>query len=137
MGDVHLKDGILTAEPDRLTTTGTNAPPDTPHGGCGCTCGSPMAMAEMIFESGAVDETAIIQGNDNDADPAQYEPHYHLIYSPDQVQIYEAIMQNTEEEVTTTLLLAAGYVKDNRLLPSGFPVDNPPRHRPLWRRRER
>ena len=34
--------------------------------------------------------------------------------------IYESIMQNTEEEVTYTLLRAASYVKDNRLLPAGF-----------------
>jgi hypothetical protein len=36
------------------------------------------------------------------------------------VQIYEAIMRNTEEHVTTALLEAAEYVKDNRLLPAGF-----------------
>ncbi len=80
----------------------------------------------MIFESGAVDELGFIQGNDNDTDAALYEPHYQVIDSPDQVQIYETIMHTTENEVTTTLLLAAGYLKDNRLLPSGFPLDDPP-----------
>ncbi|MBN2045381.1 MAG: hypothetical protein JW757_10205 [Anaerolineales bacterium] len=80
----------------------------------------------VIFESGAVDERGFIEGNDNDIDAALYEPHYQLIDSPDQVQIYEAIMHNTENEVTTTLLRAAGYLKDNRLLPQGFPLENPP-----------
>jgi hypothetical protein len=80
----------------------------------------------VIFESGAVDELGFIQGNDNDLDAALYEPHYQVIDSPDQVQIYEGIMQTTEMEVTTTLLRAASYVKDNRLLPSGFPLENPP-----------
>jgi hypothetical protein len=36
------------------------------------------------------------------------------------VQIYESIMRDSEGGVTTALLRGAGYVKDNRLLPSGF-----------------
>ncbi len=62
-------------------------------------------------------------GNDNDADPAAYEPHYATIDDAEQVQIYESIMGNTDGEVTTTLLRGAGYLKDNRLLPSGFDKD--------------
>jgi len=38
----------------------------------------------------------------------------------DQVQIYEDIMQDQAGLVTTGLLHAVGYLKDNRLLPSGF-----------------
>lgn len=74
----------------------------------------------ILFESGAVGSDGSIVGNDNDADPAAYEPHYRAVVSPDQVQIYEAILQNTEGGVTTALLRASRYVKDNRLLPSGF-----------------
>jgi hypothetical protein len=59
-------------------------------------------------------------GNDNDADAAAYEPHYTEINSPDQVQIYEAILEDVGGNVTTGLLAAKGYRKDNRLLPSGF-----------------
>jgi hypothetical protein len=73
-----------------------------------------------LFESGAVGPDGSIVGNDNDADPGAYEPHYRTIDSPDQVQIYEPILQDTEGGVTTALLRASGYVKDNRLLPSGF-----------------
>jgi len=36
------------------------------------------------------------------------------------VQIYEDIMQDQEGHVTTGLLTGVGYIKDNRLLPSGF-----------------
>ena len=36
------------------------------------------------------------------------------------MQIYEAIIHDTENEPTTVLLFGSGYIKDNRLLPSGF-----------------
>lgn len=78
------------------------------------------ASGQVVFESGAAQPDGSIVGNDNDADPASYEPHYLMIDAGDQVQIYEPIMGNTEGEVTTTLLRGAGYLKDNRLLPSGF-----------------
>jgi hypothetical protein len=74
----------------------------------------------IVFESGAVNPDGSIAGNDNDADPARYEPHYQAITDSDQVQIYESIMGDSEGSVTTTLLRGAGYLKDNRLLPSGF-----------------
>jgi hypothetical protein len=78
------------------------------------------ADRHAIFESGAVSPDGSIFGNDNDADPSSYEPHYLMIDSQDQVQIYESIMQTPEGDVTTTLLRGAQYVKDNRLLPLGF-----------------
>ena len=74
----------------------------------------------IIFESGAYESNGFILGNDNDEDDALFEPHYAEITSQDQVQIYESIMQNDQGEATTALLLAASYIKDNRLLPSGF-----------------
>lgn len=73
-----------------------------------------------VFESGALNPDGSIQGNDNDADPARFEQHYREITSSDQVQIYEPILADSEGHVTTGLLSAVGYIKDNRLLPSGF-----------------
>jgi hypothetical protein len=73
-----------------------------------------------IFESGALNADGSIVGNDNDSDPTKYEPHYREIRSPDQVQIYEAILGDNEGRVTTGLLFATGYLKDNRILPKGF-----------------
>jgi hypothetical protein len=84
------------------------------------------ADGKVVFESGAVSAEGAIQGNDNDADPASYEPHYQVLSSPDQVQIYETILGNTDDEVTTTLLRASQYLKDNRLLPAGFDKDGAP-----------
>ena len=75
---------------------------------------------QTIFESGGVNPDGSIQGNDNDADPARFEPHYHEITSSDQVQIYESILKDPAGHVTTGLLSAVGYLKDNRLLPHGF-----------------
>jgi len=66
---------------------------------------------QVVFESGAMEPDGSIVGNDNDADAAAYEPHYGTIVSPDQVQIYEPILQDTEGNVTTALLRASGYVK--------------------------
>ncbi|HSW50687.1 MAG TPA: hypothetical protein VLH09_10960 [Bryobacteraceae bacterium] len=74
----------------------------------------------MVFESGAVNAAGAIEGNDNDADAARFEPHYTEIRSPDQVQIYEAVLGDIAKRVTTGLLTAVSYLKDNRLLPAGF-----------------
>jgi hypothetical protein len=73
-----------------------------------------------VFESGRLESNGSILGNDNDADPERYESHYAEISSPDQVQIYEAIMAGPDDEVTTGLLTAVRYLKDNRLPPDGF-----------------
>jgi hypothetical protein len=78
------------------------------------------ATGGLVFESGASNPDGSILGNDNDEQPAAFEPHYNVITEPGQVQIYEAIMTDTNGEVTTALLSGAGYVKDNRLLPEGF-----------------
>jgi hypothetical protein len=74
----------------------------------------------VIFESGAIDRRGSIAGNDNDADADRFEPHYEEISRPDQVQIYEATMGDAQGRVTTGLLTALTYLKDNRLLPRGF-----------------
>jgi hypothetical protein len=73
-----------------------------------------------VFESGALKPDGSIAGNDNDADPLRYEPHYREITEPDQVQIYESILKGQQGQVTTGLLEAIGYLKDNRVLPTGF-----------------
>jgi len=78
------------------------------------------ANGTRVFESGALQPDGSIQGNDNDADPARFEPHYREIRSSDQVQIFESILGDQAGRVTTGLLSAVGYLKDNRLLPHGF-----------------
>jgi hypothetical protein len=78
------------------------------------------SSARIVFESGALNRDGSIQGNVNDVDPTRFEPHHREITSPDQVEIYEPILGDPEGHVTTGLITAVGYLKDNRLLPSGF-----------------
>jgi hypothetical protein len=78
------------------------------------------AANRIVFESGALNANGSIAGNDNDADAARFERHYTEIAQPDQVQIYEDIMVGADDRVTTGLLTAVRFIKDNRLLPAGF-----------------
>lgn len=78
------------------------------------------ARGRTVFESGRVNGDGSVTGVDSDLNQATFEPHHELITSEDQVQVYEAVMQNYEGGVTYTLLRAAEMLKDNRLLPAGF-----------------
>jgi hypothetical protein len=78
------------------------------------------ADGRLLFSSGGVEPNGAIAGNDNDQDSARFEPHYREIRSPGEVQIYEAIMGNETGSVTTGLLSAVTYLKDNRVMPRGF-----------------
>ncbi len=73
-----------------------------------------------VFESGRFEADGSIAGNDNDADGTRFEPHYDEIRRPDEVQIYEPILGTSGGKVTTVLLSASQYLKDNRVLPAGF-----------------
>ncbi|MFN2444390.1 MAG: hypothetical protein ABR606_02180 [Vicinamibacterales bacterium] len=73
-----------------------------------------------VFQSGGVSASGLIEGNDNDADATQFEPHYAEIRRADEVQIYESMMVDSAGAVTTGQLKSVRYIKDNRLLPRGF-----------------
>ncbi|MDH5257422.1 MAG: cytochrome c family protein, partial [Gammaproteobacteria bacterium] len=76
-----------------------------------------------VFESGKMNSNGSIVGVDSDSNKVNHEPHFDTITSNQQVQVYESIMQNTNSEITYTLLNGASYKKDNRLLPAGFNLD--------------
>ena len=78
------------------------------------------AGGRVLFSSGALRADGSIEGNDNDRDPLAFEPHHRVVETPDDVQIYESIMLDARGRVTTGLLSAVRYGKDNRLLPRGF-----------------
>lgn len=75
---------------------------------------------EVIFLSGALDENHQIIDEDEN-----FEPHYTMINREDQVQIYQTVMANVENQVTTTLMHADHPLKDNRLPPIGFSTEHP------------
>jgi hypothetical protein len=81
----------------------------------------------VVFESGGVDDSGAIRGNDHDADPRRYEPHHERITEADQVQIFEPVLGDVAGAPTTGLLTATQYLKDNRLLPRGFDKATAPR----------
>lgn len=74
----------------------------------------------VIFESGKTNADGSIVGVDADRNQRRYEPHYEELTGPEQVQVYEAIMVDTDNQVNYTLLRAASLVKDNRIPPAGF-----------------
>jgi hypothetical protein len=80
----------------------------------------------VAFESGAFRPDGSIEGNDNDASADRHEPHYTRIERPDQVQIYESVLEDADGRVTTGLLTGVAYTKDNRLLPDGFDKGSAP-----------
>jgi hypothetical protein len=70
---------------------------------------------DTLFASGLLDEDYNIVNRD-----ADYERHFDLIKSEDQVQIYEMVMGDVNGDPTTTLERASFPLKDNRLVPVGF-----------------
>jgi hypothetical protein len=78
------------------------------------------ADGHVVFESGKLNADGSIVGNANDADPARYSPHYTRITHADEVEIFEPILGDSQGHVTTGLVAATQYLKDNRILPEGF-----------------
>ena len=77
-------------------------------------------LNQVVFESGKINADGSVVGVNADEQSDAFEPHYDLITSADQVQVYEAIMGNNLGDVTYTLLRGKEYLKDNRILPLGF-----------------
>jgi len=78
------------------------------------------SMGQRIFQSGGLLPDGRVMGDDHDDDPMKFEPHYEVITSPDQVQVYQAVMADESAEPTTALMRADHWIKDNRILPQGF-----------------
>ena len=118
--DVRVREGRLTAEVEVTNLAGHKLPTAYPSRRSWLHVTVLNRRGETVFESGRFREDGSIAGNDNDVNADRYEPHYRTISSEEEVQIYEAIMTGPDGEVTTGLLTATQFVKDNRILPRGF-----------------
>jgi hypothetical protein len=116
----EIADGILTADVSVENFAGHKLPTAYPSRRVWIELQVKDTSGRTVFWSGAPLADGSIAGNDNDADGRRYEPHHLEISSPDDVQIYETILEGPDGSVTTGLLTATAYRKDNRLLPDGF-----------------
>ena len=116
----RLADGMLSAVVSVRNLTGHKLPTGYPSRRVWLHVVVRDREGKTVFESGALASSGRIAGNDNDEDAARFEPHHVEIRTSNDVQIYESIMATPEGAVTTGLLRATQFVKDNRLLPEGF-----------------
>lgn len=117
---VELADGKLHADVFVENLTGHKLPTAYPSRRAWLHFVVQDRTGRTVFESGALKPDGAIEGDINDLDPLRYEPHFREITTPDQVEIYETILHDPENHVTTGLVSTVGYLKDNRLLPAGF-----------------
>lgn len=120
LGDLVVEDDRLSAEVTVTNLAGHKLPTAYPSRRAWLHVSVRDAAGGTVFESGAHATDGHILGNDNDEDPARFEPHYAVIERADQVQIYEGILADAHGDVTTGLIRAVRYAKDNRVLPRGF-----------------
>ncbi len=72
-------------------------------------------FGDTIFISGKTDDTFEVIGHNSD-----YEPHYDIIRAEDEIQIYEMVVADANDNVTTVLVRGEYAFKDNRIPPLGF-----------------
>lgn len=74
---------------------------------------------DTLFVSGNVDENyELVAQNET------YEPHYQIINSEDQAQIYELVFADVNGDVSTVLVRGDHAIKDNRIPPQGFSTEH-------------
>jgi len=120
IGELRIEDGVLRAEVAVKNLAGHKLPTAYPSRRAWIHLTVLDRHGDPVFESGRMNPDGSIIGNDNDADGTRFEPHYAEIRDPGEVQVYEAILGAPGDKVTTVLLAATHYLKDNRILPLGF-----------------
>ncbi len=111
---VGLQDSVLTIDVELVNLSGHKFPSGYPARRAWLHVLVKTSDGRTVFESGAYDANGKIIGE------GDFTPHFDRITSPEQVQIYEAVMQDVNGDITHTLLRAASYKKDNRIPPPGF-----------------
>ncbi len=82
---------------------------------------------ETIWGSGRTNSVGVILGVDKEPlkteflpSKEDYQKHHSIITQQDQVQIYEELNLNAQDEFTTSFIHRVTPIKDNRLLPKGW-----------------
>lgn len=83
------------------------------------------ASGATVWTSGGYDIAGRITGPDGMPLPSELAggpqmPHFDVVSSEDEVQIYEAVLGDVAGAPTYLLMRGAGFTKDNRLLPQGW-----------------
>jgi cytochrome c551/c552 len=120
LGEIQVKDGVLEAAITVENQAGHKLPTAYPSRRVWLHLTVKDGAGAVVFESGAIGADGKIAGNDNDEEPLRFEPHHKVIETSADVQIYEAILGDSQGRVTTGLLHAVAYLKDNRIVPVGF-----------------
>ncbi|MCA9259277.1 MAG: hypothetical protein KDA61_08765 [Planctomycetales bacterium] len=98
--------------------------------------GTDGAADRIVWASGRVNEAGVLVDERGEPLPSEffetnaegkqvYQPHYEVITSPSQVQIYETLLWSAKHKFTTSFLHGCSVVKDNRLLPRGWKKEGP------------
>jgi len=74
----------------------------------------------VVWESGAIDAEGRIAGLSEDVNPKSHEVHYDRITDASQVQVYQSVVGDNDNQRTSSLLAGDRYLKDNRIVPKGF-----------------
>lgn len=120
VGGLRVEDGTLHAEVSITNLDGHKLPTAYPSRRAWIRFVVLDGKGAAVFESGRLNPDGSIAGNAHDEDASRFEPHYTEIRSAEEVQIYEPILGAPGDKVTTVLLAATHYLKDNRILPFGF-----------------
>jgi len=115
-----VNNGLLEARVRVQNNSGHKAPTSYPSRRMWINFKVTDSNNNVVFESGRTNDNGSIAEADSDGDQTAFEPHYNVITSDKQVQIYETIMDDSDGNITYTLLRGAQYRKDNRLTPKGF-----------------
>lgn len=82
------------------------------------------AQGQTVFHSGKLDPSGSSILNADEVGLSGYEPHYDIINSEEQVQIYEVVDGDVTGNPTNIQERAAIKLKDNRLVPYGFSMNH-------------
>jgi hypothetical protein len=107
--------GDLVVEVDAVNLAGHKLPTGYPSRRLWIHLTVSDARNRIVFDSGAWDRSTARLTSGEAA-----QPHYSVITRPDQAQIFEVEMADLSGNPTTSLIAAARFAKDNRILPRGF-----------------